>query len=466
MPSQPSDRSLIIGLLLLNLALKFSWLGVNELSGDEPFSVYWSERPLGDLFAMLRTENNPPLYFLLVKLWSQLVPFTAAWLRVPSAVFSVLAVWPLFRLGERLGGRAVGIIALLLFTFSNYHYGFAHEVRAYALFTLLAAIGMWLLVRAADKPNKGIKTMLGLSLMNMLMVYTHFFGWLAIGVQLVCVLLLPELRHLLRNFSLGLVCTAALYSPYAAIFFERAGTSVAQGTWVDAPPLEELYNMIWRWSNAPILAVAFLVVIVAGIWRSRVLELGMRVALLWTLVPLLGMFLVSQWVPMFLDRYLVYAAPGFALLVALSLRAAASDQQVFHGISALAVVGMGATFTPWKDTARHPSHVVKQVNAWCIDDCSIQVLPSWYWLNYQAGDDLSELQNDQSSVLNGGMEIGRLSSAPTLGLEDNAMNAIVVDAGSEFVDPKRMWFQQLRARYPAVDSVEADHRVWVFRFHH
>ena len=32
-------------LLLVNLALKLAWAGVNELAGDEPFTVYWSMRP-------------------------------------------------------------------------------------------------------------------------------------------------------------------------------------------------------------------------------------------------------------------------------------------------------------------------------------------------------------------------------------------------------------------------------------
>ncbi len=456
MPPRPSDRVLIIGLLLLNFMLKFSWLGLNELSGDEPFTVYWSQRPLTELFAMLRTENNPPLYFLLIKAWSHLVPFTAAWLRVPSATFSALAVWPLFLLGARLGGRAVGIVTVLLFTFSNYHFGFAHEVRSYALFTLLATTGMWLLVRRASIPNNGRQVMLGLSALNALMVYTHFFGWLAIGMQLLCVLLLPELRPLRRQFLLGMAITAVCYSPYAAIFAERAGTSVSQGTWVEVPPLEELYNMVWRWSNAPVLAVLFTVVIILGLWRSKVRDPGMRLALLWSFAPLLGMFLVSQCVPMFLDRYLVYAAPGYCLLVALTLKAVVQDQRVSMGLSALAVMGMCDTFTPWNDTARHPSKVVEQVNAWCDGKCTIHVIPRWYWLNYQAGADIRSLRNDQSPLLNGEEEhLG----AP------QAQSAVVVDAGSALVDPQRSWFHELRAKYPTVDSVQADHRVWVFRFH-
>ena len=111
-------------LIIANAVIKLLWLGNNELAHDEPFTVYWSQRPLSELWEMLRTENNPPLYFLLIKLWSTFTPFEAAWLRVPSAIFSALAVWPLFLLGRALGGIRVAVVASLIFTFCNYHYGY------------------------------------------------------------------------------------------------------------------------------------------------------------------------------------------------------------------------------------------------------------------------------------------------------------------------------------------------------
>ena len=98
-----TDRRLLLALLALNALLKFSWLGVNELSGDEPFTVFWATRPFSEFAVMLRTENNPPLYFLLIRAWTRLVPLEEAWLRVPSALFSILTVWPLFPAAQEGG---------------------------------------------------------------------------------------------------------------------------------------------------------------------------------------------------------------------------------------------------------------------------------------------------------------------------------------------------------------------------
>ena len=453
-----TDRLLIPALVLLNIMLKCAWLDISVLAHDEPFTVYWSQRPSDELWSMFATENNPPLYFLLIKVWGWVTPFTAGWLRLPSALFSAFSAWPLFLLGHRLAGRAVAICAALLFTFSNYHYGFAHEVRAYSLFTLLATTGMWLVWRAKDKPNNGLRAMLGLSALNTLLVYTHFFGWLAIGLQGLCLFALPELRHLRRNFLFGTALTIGWFSPYLIIFWKRMGSSVSQGTWLEAPVLEELYNMVWRWSNEPVLTIIFLIVIAVACVRDRPLSPGLRLALVWTFVPLVGMFLVSLTVPMFLDRYLVYAAPGFALLVAVSVAHLGAPSGWTSGFAVLLVAGMAITFTPWRSGVRDPARVVQAVDAWCREDCEVEIVPGWYWLNYLAAEDLEQLKDDHTDLLLSEVLIPDAAIGEVLG------PTVVVDASGDVKRSHQGWYRSLRSVYPIIDSIEADHRIWVYRF--
>jgi mannosyltransferase len=465
MPHHRTDRLLLFGFVVVNLVLKLSWLGVNELAHDEPFTVFWSQRPWAELWAMFRTENNPPLYFLLIKVWSAVVPFETAWLRVPSAVFSGLAVWPLVLLARHFGGRGAALLAGLVFTCSNYHYGFAHEVRAYPLFTLLTTTGLWLLVRATQRPGQEMKGLLHLSMLNVVLVYTHFFGWLVVGLQGLLVFAIPAMRPLRQGFLFGAAMTAVWFLPYGIIFLERMSQSVGQGTWLAPPVPEELYNMVWRWSNAPVLTVVFLALIVAAIGKDRLRSDGMRFALIWAFVPLLGMFAVSFAVPMFLDRYLVYAAPGFALLVGLSVVVLVRNERLRAGVIGALGLGLVATFTPWKDTGLHPSRVVQVEREWCGDDCSVQVLPRWYWLTHFAAKDINSLRRPTDQHLAYFTGTGRRTDAkvPSAPL-DTLPVALVIDAGAHLVDPERGWYRDLRTIYPHVDSVEADRKVWVYRF--
>lgn len=451
MPTDRTDRLIIAALLLLNLVLKCSWLGADALSNDEPFTVYWSQRPWSALWPMLATENNPPLYFLLIKAWSAWVPFEAAWLRVPAAVCSALVVVPLYLLGHGLGHRRAGLIAALVFTFCNYHFGYAHEVRAYALFTLLATVNMWLLVR--ERSGSGWRAAIVLGAVNALMVYTHFFGWLMVGVQLAVLLALPNKRRNLRTYAKALAITVLAYLPYASVFLSRMGQSVTKGTWLERPPVEEIYNMLWRWSNAPVMVVLFLAIIVLASLKDRLRSAGLRVALTWTFVPLFGMFLASFAAPMFLDRYLVYAAPGFALLVGVAAHIALPKGTPGHWLGAVPVLGMLITFTPWKGSGRAPEKVVAQAETWCAADCRMDVRPSWYRLNYNAAKDIGLLKD--TTALHGPNDIG---------LDADQRTMIVVDAGADMQDPDRSWYRELRADHPHVDSVLADKNVWVYRF--
>ncbi|MCB0763617.1 MAG: glycosyltransferase family 39 protein [Flavobacteriales bacterium] len=453
----------LLALILTNVAIKLLWIGATELAHDEPFTVYWSQRPVAELWAMLATENNPPLWFFLIKGWSAITPFTAEWLRVPSALFSALTVWPLYLLARRADGARTAVLAALLFTLNNHHLGFAHEVRAYALFALLSTTGMWSLWRWKGSGRSGWVQAWPLVVIDILLVYTHFFGWLAVGLQLLC-LLLPEFRPIRSGMLRVFGITVAAYLPYAAVFLGRLNESVSQGTWLTPPTPEEVYNMIWRWSNAPVLAVAFLVIILAAVFRSRPLDAIHRFVLIWTFVPLFGMFLVSYLVPVFLDRYLIYAAPGFALLVALSTVRLGLPKRYGVVLSGVIVAGMAVTFRPSKDTGRHPSQVVAQVDALCDGSCSIEIVPRWYWLNYIAARNIDALRNDLSHVLGTGEQFQVNDSTRTSWTDPDPDNLIVVDAGVAELGMDRSWRAEYAASHPQVDSVEADHKVRVYRF--
>ncbi len=367
------ERPLLWSLILLDLFLKSLFVGGHDLAHDEPFTVLQAHRDLPALFKILPEENNPPLHFLFVHFWVKLVPLDAAWLRAPSAVFSALVIWPLFMLARTLANTRTAFLAAALYIFSNYHLGFAHEVRAYALFTLLAVFSMWVIIGISRK-----YFWILLALVDMLMVYTHFFGWLMIGVQLLCVILIHEWHQYAWKVIKAHLVVILSYVPYGHIFIARFSTSVEGGTWLEPPNAEEIYNMIWRWSNAPVLAVLFLTLILFHLVRTRPLPLLSKLGMLWALVPLIGMFLVSYIAPMYLDRYLVYAAPGFLLLVAQAVPIS-DNKRISWILPAMLVLAMGATYRPWKTEWPEPGKVVAAAEASRRNDARpVLIHPYWF----------------------------------------------------------------------------------------
>lgn len=458
------DRFVLLALVLLNAALKLCWLGVNELSGDEPFTVFWSQQKTSDLLAMFQEENNPPLYFFLIKWWSAVTPYEVPWLRVPSAVFSALAVWPLFLLARRHAGVWTAAAACALFTFCNEHYTYAHEVRAYSLLTLLTITGMWQVDRLA---RNGPRAVLWLALVNSALVYTHFMGWAAIGIQFLCTLLVPEWRAAHKRWLMATGVAMVLFLPYGWLFVQRVSASVAQGTWLTAPAWDEPYSMLWRWSNAPVITVAFIVVVAFGLGKSKVKGTLEKVALLWCGMPLAGLFLLSFVVPLYLDRYLVWAAPGFALLVAVCLQSVGKEA-VARGALLAASVAMLVTFVPWRSNGVKPSGVVAQCNQWVNDDAGFRIMPYWYVLNYAAAFDLDLFRDNLAHETWQRTKMSGASGdvAPTNGDTSKPVAAtmVVVEAGRSSLAQDEAMRHFLRTRYTHVDSVEADRNVWVYRF--
>lgn len=453
--------------MVLNLLLKLNWSGVNELSGDEPFTVYWAQRPIGELFGMLRTENNPPLYFLLIHAWANWVPPDAAWLRIPSVIFSSLTVWPLFLLGKRLGGLGVGLTAALLFTFSQHQFHFAHEVRAYPLLVLACTWSAWQLLRLASIPP-GARAVASSPFIwfvasNVLATWSHYFGWLMVGLELVLVLLVPFLRPARRPVMAALGATVVLNLPMVGVLLSRAGTSLGHGTWVAPPDWEEPYNMLMRWSNAPVVAVLFLLLLVVALLRRDRGPLAF--AGLWCGVPLIGMFLVSFAAPMYVDRYLLFASIGYYLLVAQAALRAAPRSFPAWVLPAGCVLAMAVTFSPWKDTGLHPSRAVAQVKKWTNGNTAVLIQPAWYGLsfawalnpeNLRGPQPVEELLREQGVI--------PVPGAQLPGLDTAAATVIHVDAWASLVDPGAAVLLELRKKYTQVDSVEADKKVMVRLF--
>lgn len=409
-----TDKTLLMALLTVSLGLKLSWLGVNDLAGDEPFTVFWATRPLAAFPEMLRSENNPPLYFLLMKCWLGSGPFTDAWSRVPSAFFSALTVVPLFRTARAMSGTLAATIACLLFTLSNHQFGFAHEVRGYSLLLLLTATGLWLVVRGPGHDRRGARMrLLLLGAVFVAMVWTHFFGWLVIGLLGLCAFVLPEWRDQRVRIAGAAFIAMLSYLPYLVIFYHRAEASIAQGTWVAPHRAEEVWHMIRRWSNQPMVTILLLLPIAVVSVRGRLHEAGLRLGLIWWWVPLIALWLVQWWIPVYVDRYLLFASIGFYLTAGHALSVLGAGGVARWIVPATGVLAMAVTFEPWKGNDHHPARAAELIRLWRVDphDPPILVRPFWYkptlWVHLETprpgpvpwSDPWSERYNDLGSTL-------------------------------------------------------------------
>ena len=87
--------------------------------------------------------GEPPTYFMLVRVFDNLFGHSDLAIRVPSALAMTIGMLLTFDCARRLTNGLHGLIAFSVLTCSFLPY-YGHEARSYALYFMLAALGLWL----------------------------------------------------------------------------------------------------------------------------------------------------------------------------------------------------------------------------------------------------------------------------------------------------------------------------------
>jgi len=322
-------RSLVLLLLLIAFALRVWQLDAQELRGDEVFGYFFSLRPLPDIVQAtvdLR-EPHPVLSYYLQHYWLDWAGHSEYALRFTSLWFGVLAVALLAGLGRRLLTLPAALLATLLLTISPYAIWHSQDARMYSMSLALTLASTWLMVLWLQRQRRRLA--IAYVVVTLLSLHTHYFAIFVIIAQNLFVvgraLWLPRLRLTGLNWLVLQLTVAFFYGPWVlrvqTILLDYRGNGDSPG----------LGAMIWR--ALSVLAVgestaagqrvwwAWLAggLLLAGagvLWRRggegrRTLAL----ASLYLGVPLLATWWSALQRPIFTERYLVAALPGFCLLV-------------------------------------------------------------------------------------------------------------------------------------------------------
>ncbi|RMF81786.1 MAG: hypothetical protein D6737_03890 [Chloroflexi bacterium] len=140
-------------LILLGFGLRLYHIDKLPYRGDEAFTIrHWVNEPLSDTLKNVATvDPHPPLAYALFRGWGQLFSDDEFIIRLLPALLNLLGIAALYALGKRIGGRAMGLIAALLWTLHPFQIWHAQDARNYAIWAGLSATGIWLALRAVEK---------------------------------------------------------------------------------------------------------------------------------------------------------------------------------------------------------------------------------------------------------------------------------------------------------------------------
>ncbi len=310
-------------LLLVAYAVRIATITAQGMWRDEVDALRFATAPWSELLATFtRPGWNGPLYFLLLRLWTMGVGSSAFALRTFSLLWAILSLPILYHLGRRLVGHAAPI-AVLLFAAAPYLVWYAQEVKMYTLVPFLVLMALYALERAARGEGRWWWCVL---VATSLAFYAHILAALLIPVEVLWFLLMPARSK--RAWRGGLLTLAGLTLPYLPLLrwqlpllFQERITG-----YPDLPLRVMAETLLNGWSSgivgwyAPTAAALFALLLTAGtFWLIAVRPRHAMRLWIWMALPLLGIWLVSQRGPIFTDRYLIWSAPAFYLLIAAGL---------------------------------------------------------------------------------------------------------------------------------------------------
>ncbi|MBA2494285.1 MAG: glycosyltransferase family 39 protein, partial [Acidobacteria bacterium] len=187
---------------LVYISLRFWHLTDSCLWFDEIFSVHAAEHDWFSLFSFVALDLiHPPLFYVFLKLWISIGGESLFWLRFSSVLFSIIALIPFYLLCRQLKLKYPAVaLALIIFAVNGYLVKYAQEVRMYSLLLCLSLFSIWLFARFLNV-GKGIWF---LTVVNILLVYTQYFGWFVVVAEVCAGLFLQriKIRRILTMFGL------------------------------------------------------------------------------------------------------------------------------------------------------------------------------------------------------------------------------------------------------------------------
>ncbi len=215
---------------------------------DEALSLEIARRPVPELLEALRRDGSPPLYYLLLRAWTDLLGTSDLAVRALSGLASLAALPVAWALGLRLGGPRVAAAALLLLAVNPFAVRYATEARMYALVQLLGALALLAVLRALEDARAA--RLAPVALLSGALALTHYWSLFLLAAGSATLLALavrgPD-RRAARRVLAALAGGLLLLLPWLPTFLFQVRRTGAP--WAQQPHLVDLWYALAAWSG-------------------------------------------------------------------------------------------------------------------------------------------------------------------------------------------------------------------------
>lgn len=355
----------LLSILALGFLLRIYHNTAIALWHDEAFSgLYTRDYGWREMMHRIALDVHPPLYYIVLKLWSAIFGHSLFSLRALSILFGVLTIWLGYLFVKKVfGNEKFALFTALLLAINPFQIQYSLEARMYTLGTFLALLSSYLLVKALENNQRKYWIWYGIAAVGCL--YTHYFLFFTVAAQIVY---LGYILFKSEGFSIALIkskkfVNAAiagivmiiLYLPWLPNFIVQ-NQRVQQAYWI--PPMNRwsIPSTIWKMTFGSqdakhfTLLVATLVALgVVYFFYKKNQETPRYLVLLGLFVPFVGSILISLRTAIFLERYFVFAGLFYIISIAVFILQIPRFPVRRSLATILVIVSLVMFFKNWRD---------------------------------------------------------------------------------------------------------------------
>jgi mannosyltransferase len=219
-----------IGGVLLLLSLVALWVRTRYVGGqfwmDEGITVGISSHSLSSIPGILRMDGSPPLFYMLLHIWMQMVGNGEAATHWLSEIFAALTVPAGYWAGRTIAGKRAALMCATLFAFNAFLDYYSVETRMYSLMALLGLLATIGFINGFVLRRRAYVILFSASLA--LMFYTHAWAIYFSAGSFVSVALLWKIsgedirKGLIKDALMAYVAAVVVFIPWLPNFIFQA----------------------------------------------------------------------------------------------------------------------------------------------------------------------------------------------------------------------------------------------------
>ncbi|MFA6475227.1 MAG: glycosyltransferase family 39 protein [Patescibacteria group bacterium] len=352
----------VIVSVVLGTILRVLGLGARDFWYDEAFTGITVRQAWGEMLHIIVQDVHPPLYYCLLKIWTELVGSGSVGLRSFSVLFGVATIILVYLAVKHWSQSGLtATVATIIIASDRFFINYSQEARMYALLGFLLLLALYLLT---------LKKRFWLGVVLLAILLTHYIGIIfVVGFMLVDVY---KKRANLRVYLIPLVGGLA-WLPFfiqqvqthralvwvPTIWFDHLpstfhiflfGSALGMG----GVPAALTYQVPWLIVNLIGILIVFgvIILVLILILKRRLNESLQVVGFMAAFSIAMTMFLQLFGQKLFVERYLIGAALFTVIFIVLGLGQFKQKFIIIGGLSVFII--LTSLIKPWEYIITYP----------------------------------------------------------------------------------------------------------------